>query len=162
LFIGALLVAWSGAAQAQTWQSHTETHAITDAPVASATVNSGGPIYGWDFVAWCGETDDKGMRWQLYVRTKEVIDSYNSSTEVIFRFDSNEPQKMTASIGGDYSNTVMLLNNNFGSADELKTFVENLKSSSKLAVQIRGATRVFSLAGSTRALTRWVNHCKLG
>jgi hypothetical protein len=150
-----------GNAYAQNWSVRTDKHPITDAPVASAAVQAGNAFTGWRLVAWCGTTDERGMRWQIYVDTKDIIDSNSDYADLNLRFDSQEPSKLTASIGGDYSNVAILIDNEDATAHELLALVERMRSASKLAIQIDGTARVFSMSGSSNSLNRWVKHCSL-
>lgn len=160
--LGAGLIGLPTEAAAQTWRSSVSAHPITDKPVASASIEVGGAISGWKLVAWCGETDDRGMRWQVRVDTHDIISSYFSTTDVVIRFDAEDPTTFAnKSIGGSYNNTVTLLASEYSSATELVDLVTKLKSASRLAVQIKSLARVFPLNGSTKALTRWMDHCGL-
>lgn len=145
---------------AQAWRSSVGTNPVSDAPVAEATVNAGGEVYGWDLVAWCGP-DELGTNWNIRIETHDIIDSHNPRHEVTIRFDKKNPETFEGIVGGSYSNILYLTSGYDEPIDRLLELVRQLKDSSSFAVQIGSSSKVFSLSGSNLALSRWVSHCKL-
>ena len=161
----AALLAWSclagGAAHAQTWLVVTDTDPITGDRYAGASVATKGASAGWRLIASCDQRGDSEPLWSLRIHTRDDIRVYNDHTDVVLQFDRQEPATIRAGWSGNDSSAAVLLESDRSSTEQLMALIAELKTSNSLTIQIAATKRVFSLDGSSKALSTWINHCGL-